>query len=389
MRILLFFLLVAELKLMILKFNNHAPLKNCLISSVVVMINSILLFCLDLPYLVYAVIILLLLIHLTFAFFRERLREKNSLSPNSIREAIDDLQMGICFADPFGRIVLINKKMQELAGELFEYCPQMLNEMTEALQAPKHGTLISDNCICTQNGVIYRFRLYEHTVDGQTGWKQITVYDITRLYDVVEQLRLENQKLKKINRKLLKMYDRMNDAIYEKEFLELKIYVHDTIGRSIITVRDIMQNDKETEQKIQELKEAVGVLSGRRSTFAEMFDETKQNAAKMGVTIKTKGDIPADPAIENLLTATTRECVTNCLKHANGNELTVTIDKEIFFYRITITNNGKKPKGKIIEGSGLSSLRHCVEANGGEMTLFHFPAFRLVLKLPRKDNNHD
>lgn len=112
----------------------------------------------------------------------------------------------------------------------------------------------------------------------------------------------------------------------------------------------------------------------------------KQNAAKIGVTVKTKGDIPTDPAIENLVAATTRECVTNCLKHANGNELTVTIDKEIFFYRITITNNGKKPKGKIIEGSGLSSLRHCVEANGGEMTLFHFPAFRLVLKLPRKDN---
>ncbi len=386
MMILLFFLLVAELNLMILKFNNHAPFKNCLISSVVMMINCILLFCPNLPYLVYAVIVLLLFIHLAFAFFKERLREKNSLSPNSIREAVDDLQMGICFADPFGRIVLINKKMQELAGELFGYCPQMLNEMTEALQAPKHGIFVSDNCIRTQNGVIYRFRLYEHTVDGQTGWKQITVYDITKLYDIVEQLRLENQKLKKINHELLKMYNRMNEDIHEKEILELKIYVHDTIGRSIITVQDIMQNNKKTEQKIQELKEAVGVLSGRRSTFAEMFNETKQNAAKIGVTVKTKGDIPTDPAIENLVAATTRECVTNCLKHANGNELTVTIDKEIFFYRITITNNGKKPKGKIIEGSGLSSLRHCVEANGGEMTLFHFPAFRLVLKLPRKDN---
>lgn len=178
MMILLFFLLVAELNLMILRFNNHAPFKNCLISSVVMMINCILLFCPNLPYLVYAVIVLLLFIHLAFAFFKERLREKNSLSPNSIREAVDNLQMGICFADPFGRIVLINKKMQELAGKLFGYCPQMLNEMTEALQAPKHGIFVSDNCIRTQNGVIYRFRLYEHTVDGQTGWKQITVYDI-------------------------------------------------------------------------------------------------------------------------------------------------------------------------------------------------------------------
>ena len=285
--------------------------------------------------------------------------------------------------------MLFNKQMQALTGEILGVIPQLLCELTDALSAPKNGKLLSADMIRTADGKVYRFRSYEHTVDDRPGWRQITASDITERYAVGEQLRTENEKLKKINGKLQKMYERMSDDIREKESLELKIYVHDTIGRSILTVQDIMQSDEETEQKIEALREAVGVLSGRRTAFAGTMDEVKQTAAQIGVKVRVSGYIPSDTAVESLAAAAARECVTNCVKHAKGNEITVTAEDLGSIYRIAITNNGEKPKGKIIEGSGLSSLRRSALASGGEMTVSHYPAFCLVLNLPGKENDEE
>ena len=45
-------------------------------------------------------------------------------------------------------------------------------------------------------------------------------------------------------------------------------------------------------------------------------------------------------------------------------------------------SDGEKPKGKITEGSGLSSLRRRIEASGGEMLTAYSPRFALLLNLP-------
>lgn len=401
--VLLFTVLAAELGLLIYKHSNRAPVRKCLRCGIITAVNAVVLLCsvqseptdvfasavCGLPWFVYTALILLTVVHIALAFPKEKHRAKNSLSLNSVREAIDDLPMGICFADPIGRIVLINKKMQALTGEILGIVPQLFCELTDALSAPKNGTLLSEDLIRTADGKVYRFRSYEHTVDDRPGWRQITASDITERYAVGEQLRTENEKLKKINGKLQKMYERMSDDIREKESLELKIYVHDTIGRSILTVQDIMQSGEETEQKIEALREAVGVLSGRRTAFAGTMDEVKQTAAQMGVKVRVSGYIPADTIMESLAVAAARECVTNCVKHAKGNEITVIAEDLGSIWRIAITNNGEKPKGKIIEGSGLSSLRRSVEASGGEMTVSQYPAFCLVLNLPGKENDEE
>ncbi len=401
--VLLFTVLVAELGLLIYKHSNRAHLRKCLCGGIITAVNGIMLICSmqseptytftsavrGLPWLVYAALILLTAVHIAIAFPKEKRRANNSLSLNSVREAIDDLPMGICFADPIGHIVLINRTMQALAGKLFGFCPQMLCELTDAMSAPKNGTLLSEKLIRTADGRVYRFRRYEHTVDNRSGWRQITASDVTERYNVGEQLRAENEKLKKINGKLKKMYERMSNDIREKESLELKIYIHDTIGRSILTVQDIMQSGEETEQKMEALRKAVDMLSGRRTAFAGTMDEVKQTAAQMGVKVRVNGYIPSDTVMESLAAAAARECVTNCIKHAKGNEITVIAEDLGSIRRIAISNNGEKPKGKIKEGSGLSSLRRSVEASGGEMTVSHYPTFCLVLNLPGKENDEE
>ena len=52
---------------------------------------------------------------------------------------------------------------------------------------------------------------------------------------------------------------------------------------------------------------------------------------------------------------------------------------------VALTNNGAAPKGKIIEGGGLSMLRQRIEEAGGKMEIWSIPRFQLVLSLPEQE----
>ena len=51
---------------------------------------------------------------------------------------------------------------------------------------------------------------------------------------------------------------------------------------------------------------------------------------------------------------------------------------------LTITNNGKRPDGPIVEGGGLSTLRRRVERAGGTMVVQSLPIFKLTVTVPRE-----
>lgn len=397
---LLFAALIGELILFICKVSHFAPVKLCLLCGVLLILNMFLLTTLArgyediagrtemcrLPWAVVAALVVVSALHIAIAFPKEQKRSKACLSPAAIYDAINDLPMGICFADPNGRIILCNNKMRSLAEQLIGGYPQVLAELTDAVKAPpENAALLSEGCLKLENGCIYNFRLTGLTVNGETDWQQLVAQDVTEQYRINEQLDRENEKLKDTNARLQKMYDRMADDIREKESLALKVYVHDTIGRSLLTIQDIMNSGEETEKKLASLREAVSMLSSNRHTFKDTMDEVRQNASKMGVSVKVNGYIPVGTRVESLIVSAARECITNCLRHAHGSEIAVDVREFEGIYKVIITNNGEKPKGKITEGSGLSGLRRSVEESGGEMFVSHYPAFALILNLPGKE----
>ena len=78
--------------------------------------------------------------------------------------------------------------------------------------------------------------------------------------------------------------------------------------------------------------------------------------------------------------------MTNVVKHANGNELYVTVREDGKTLTASFTNNGNPPSGEIAEGGGLSSLRTLVEREGGIMTIRSKPAFSLELTMKKGDS---
>lgn len=340
------------------------------------------------PALLVAGTLLVAIIHIPIEAVYCIKHRKDSLSPYAIKEAADDLPTGVCFADLSGRIILCNRQMGKLSSALFGSYPQTMEELENALGAPQKECgiqRISETPVLYRfpDGTVWRFRLSELP----DGFRQLTAQNVTALHEVNEHLRAENQELQKVNEKLRRMYERLADRIREQEILDLKMRIHDNIGASLIAISDMMNHeaDGDMDQQLTILQNAVSYLSDDRPAAQGTFEEAQQKAAAMKVSLILKGSIPQNTATESLIVAAARECVTNCVNHAKGNRVKVEITEHMDIWHITITNNGEPPKGKIVEGGGLSNLRKSVEAAGGEMDISHSPVFALILNLPRKE----
>ncbi|MGN0633597.1 MAG: sensor histidine kinase [Oscillospiraceae bacterium] len=325
------------------------------------------------------------------SFLIELRRSKREINEWSVKEAIDDLPVGLLFADDSGHIILINRKMSELSHMLTGDLPRTLCDMTDALSsAESRAEVMSDveDCYRFRDGRIYRFRRSELHGEGLCGYVQLAAHDETEIYEGNVRLRENNEELKRVNQRLKEMYERMEDEVREKESLKLKVWLHDTLGSSLLTIQDVKNSSStETRRKLRDLREAVGMLSANRPTAKGTFEQAQLKAEQLGVTVTLNGFIPSDTTAEQLITAAVRECVTNCIRHAKGNKVDVRITEKTGKLRVQITNNGEAPKDKITEGSGLSSLRRSVEASGGDMKITHRPAFALTLYFPTKEED--
>ena len=336
-------------------------------------------FC-KLPWISVVILLLLAALHLSLEIPIERKRLTEHLTSESIREATNNLKMGVCFADPTGLIILCNVTMRELTYMILGVYPRMIDEIDAMLFIKKtEGEESSTKLYFFPDGSIRQFSTRQITVSGEEGWRQIIADDVTDLYRVREKLEDETRRLTETNRRLRAMYDRMTDDIREKESLEMKVRVHDTMGRSLITIQDIMKNPDKADKKLIALKEAVSLLSNP-PVETDIANEIK-NCEKLGVRLILRGYLPKENRTLRIVVAAIRECATNCVKHAHGSYVAVDIQERFKMYSITITNDGEKPKGKIIEGSGLSSLRQSVESIGGEMLTAYSPRFALLLNL--------
>ena len=103
-------------------------------------------------------------------------------------------------------------------------------------------------------------------------------------------------------------------------------------------------------------------------------------AKSIGVRVEFNGAEPKREDIRNILSQAITECAANTIKHAEGDLVTVDIKEDGSSTVITITNNGKPPKGAITESGGLLSLRRNVEAIGGAMETGAESGFILKLR---------
>ena len=323
----------------------------------------------------------------TLGFIRNYIHSKNEILPVSIKQAFDNLNSGICFSDEKNRIILINYTLGELMYPILGSYPQTLDEIKTALnsdESVKPDESRSDMLYRFSDGRVWQFAFEPVSGDSRGGFVQTLAQDVTELFEANEDIESENEQLKITNEKITEMLEKLSDRIRQQETLALKMRVHNDIGSSLIKLSRIisMGADEDTEAQLRLLRSAVGYFATARDFSVRALDDVVAGAEEMNVKLRFDGKIPDSAPVQSLLALACRECVTNCVKHASGNEVYVKISCRDGNCLVSITNNGRKPEDKITEGGGLSSLRKRIEQYEGKMNILHSPHFELQLELP-------
>ena len=355
-------------------------------------------FLLKIPIWIFLAGMSLLIICLCLLVRNEILTCRKNISAWSVKETMDDVPCGVCVSDSWGRIVLSNKKMRELSRMLIGAVLQNYEDLKQVLDGNKSVQGVTrlspeNGVLYLPNGTVWMFQNYMLTEEEVAGYLQTVAFDVTEIYFNSEKIRMKNEKLKLLNQKLKKMYEQIDESIREQETLKMKMQVHDSFGRSLLTIRRMLEGNKEPDymkNQLEILKQSVYILSGIMQDDTEkQYEESIKHAEKLGVSVEIEGELCDEYQVALITDKAIRECVTNCIRHAHGRSVYVQSHKTREGWKVCITNDGERPKEGCREGGGLSALREAVERDGGEMTTKFEPEFLLALKLPFSETEEE
>ena len=355
-------------------------------------------FLLKIPIWIFLAGMSLLIIYLCLLVRNEILTCRKNISAWSVKETMDDVPCGVCVSDSWGRIVLSNKKMRELSRMLTGAVLQNYEDLKQVLDGNKSVQGVTrlspeNGVLYLPNGTVWMFQNYMLTEEEVAGYLQTVAFDVTEIYFNSEKIRMKNEKLKLLNQKLKKMYEQIDESIREQETLKMKMQVHDSFGRSLLTIRRMLEGNKEPDymkNQLEILKQSVYILSGITQDDTEkQYEESIKHAEKLGVSVEIEGELCDEHQVALITDKAIRECVTNCIRHAHGSRVYVQSHKTREGWKVCITNDGERPKEGSREGGGLSALREVVERDGGEMTTKFEPEILLVLKLPFSETEEE
>ena len=355
-------------------------------------------FLLKIPIWIFLAGMSLLIFCLCLLVKNEILTCRKNISAWSVKETMDDVPCGVCVSDSWGRIVLSNKKMRELSRMLIGAVLQNYEDLKQVLDGNKSVQGVTrlspeNSVLYLPNGTVWMFQNYMLTEEEVAGYLQTVAFDVTEIYFNSEKIRMKNEKLELLNQKLKKMYEQIDESIREQETLKMKMQVHDSFGRSLLTIRRMLEGNKEPDymkNQLEILKQSVYILSGIMQDDTEkQYEESIKHAEKLGVSVEIEGELCDEYQVALITDKAIRECVTNCIRHAHGRRVYVQSHKTREGWKVCITNDGERPKEGCREGGGLSALREVVERDGGKMTTKFEPEFLLALKLPFSETEEE
>ena len=252
-----------------------------------------------------------------------------------IKESFDSLPIAACFFDKNGVVRLINRRMLAIANWLQKGGIQSLAEMQSALQAPPASVCCLDPRLRIYrfpDGTALRFAQEQITTKAGVRYTQITAADVTELIQKQNQLKAENAKLEKTNKRLKRLLAQMPEIIREEETLAMKLRVHDDIGHSILAARRVLLQHtdlKEIRANAALWERSISVLyrSHQITARSESLEAAKKRAEELGVRVLLAGDEPQSQHMRALSALAICECAANCVRHAVIRDCAAVVEK--------------------------------------------------------------
>ena len=325
--------------------------------------------------------------------------KKKRLMSGSIKESLDALPDGVCFYSPDGQPLLVNAQMQRLSSEMFH--TELLNGKSfwdnlqrgnvendvEILQ--KSNSIL----VCDAHEKIWDIRRDELEVNRRC-ILSLVACDVTEQYRIKEELKQRNQIMKEVNERLRRYSQSMDETIRKKEILDAKIKVHDDVGRAILAFHAYLEQPAEERNREKLLllwKYTISVMKNETAApvSTDIWQKFLEAAKAVDVDVVINGELPDNEKEKMILMTALHECLTNTVKHANGNRLCLSITGNEDTMLAELTNNGKKPDGPVLETGGLKNLRQLVEEAGGTMSIHVDPDYVLKIILSKEEKENE
>lgn len=309
--------------------------------------------------------------------------QREKITPASIKEGMDNLPVGLCFAGTDGLPILVNRAMHAISAELTGETVQSSHLLWEAISA-----VMEDGVLTMANGSHWKIDRTVAEVDGEQV-EQITASDITQLHALRKEYERQVRLLRAMNLRLRQYSHEVVEVTTAREILRTKEYVHDEMGKVLLATNRYLAGagDRESVDKLLEYwRRTVYFLGRADQQIADKqmdMDRLCRTAAELGVTLVVEGELPDDNStVMELVYVAARESLTNTVRHAGGDLLTVSVGREGENYIITCRDNGSAPVGEVREGGGLSAIRTRTHLAGGIMRVITDDGFRLELVVP-------
>lgn len=348
----------------------------------------------SLPWALHALLLLVSGLYGARALLREKRMADQKITPDSIREALDNLPSGICFSRTSGIPLLTNRRMYALAQCLNGHCFRNAEEFWQKLaqsgpsngiQRLQHG---DSPVFRLPDGSVWRFAR-TRLVIGTEQYIQTTATNVTKFYVLSQELSENNAALREQQTRLKALLAQIVQIKREEEILASKVKLHDELGRCVLAGRRFfLHNDTGEEigpvlalwrDTVEKLEIS---LSDTDKTETDPLGQLNDAAAALGCAIVFVGELPHDRGIAYLLLSAVREAVTNAVRHAGADRVTVRLAEKDGALAAQITDNGTGHPHSIVEGGGLLNLRRRLERAGGAIKILCEGCVQLHLRLP-------
>ena len=303
---------------------------------------------------------------------------KTHISEASIKESMDELPAGICFYLDDGHCILSNHRMNDICFALLGHALQNGAQFYDSVKSKPHhllsdGTAVSfHHCLLTYRGA----PLHE-----------LIANDITDLYEKSEQLKAQNERIRKQAENMRAYSETIADTVQQKEILQARINIHDEMNRMILTTQKSL-NEAPTSDRHEILRNWRHVLLLCKEAGDRKFDSSVADlntlAEAIGIRLVWTGSPTNLPqTVQSLFLAAAREAMTNAIKHAQAKTLEISICETGDTIEAKFTNDGKTPDLPIASSGGLLNLRRRLESVGGWMKIETNPAFCIDVSIPK------
>lgn len=325
----------------------------------------------------------------------------------AIRESIDSSPDGLCFATPDGMPVLVNRQMNSIVECLLGHT---VVDASSAWDELKYAALPSGNLRLDEPWLYVDSRRDTDTeqlvfeLKDRNIWRfqrsmlaamrppmvQITAIKMTKLYRLSRELYTNNKKIKAMQDMQKTLLANIVQVNREKELLAAKIRIHDKLGQCLVATRESLANknirpdDAVSLRRIWEdtIRDLSNIPLANPSQSTDSQTELLAVAQMIGCHIIFHGSLPKDVRAQRLLNMAIREALTNAVRHAGADTLTVSLENFGKYCKAEITDNGAPVKAPIVEGGGLGNLRRSLEQEGGALDIRCDGAVALTVTLP-------